>query len=338
MSDTGQADTIAFLAAPGTYGVSGPVQMIATHASFVFLVGDRAYKLKRAVKFPYLDFSTPALREAACIREFRLNKAAAPEIYRGVRHITRESSGELGFDGNGPVADTVVEMARFSQEAILDRIAGRGDLNADLQERLAATIAAFHALAPVARSSSGAEIMAHVVDLNRVALDACGAFTRSGILELDMAMRRQLDRHAAALDFRAREGKVRRCHGDLHLRNICLIDGEPRLFDCLDFSEELATIDVLYDLAFLLMDLWQSGLRREANIIANRYCDFTGECEGWCGPMSRRLAQPRPAKRNGWPRPAPTSTLPVPCFRTRRRGSSPSAASAAAASPRLPRR
>ncbi len=281
MSDTDQSDVIAFLAEPATHGLTEAVDTVSSHASIVFLAGQRAFKLKRAVKLPYLDFSTAAIREAACLKEYRLNQGAAPEIYLGVRRITREASGELAFDGNGPLVDTVLEMTRFSQEAILDRVAARGDLTAGLQDQLAASIAYYHAAAPVRRPTSGRGVMAGVVALNHTALDACGAFSTPDILALEAATRRQLDRHAAVLDARARDGKVRRCHGDLHLRNICLIGGEPRLYDCLDFSEDLATIDVLYDLAFLLMDLWRFGFHREANIIANRYCDLTGECEGY---------------------------------------------------------
>ena len=281
MSDSDQSGVIAFLSSPGAHGVDEPVEMISTHASIVFLAGDRAFKLKRAVKLPYLDFSTVAIREAACLNEYRLNAPAAPEIYRGVRRITREPDGRLVFDGNGPLADTVLEMTRFSQDAILDRIATRGDLSPALEDALAAAIARFHAGAACSAESSGHGLMARVVNLNREALDLCGAFSGADVAALDEATRRQLVRHASLLDQRAHAGKVRRCHGDLHLRNICLIGGEPRLFDCLDFSEDLATIDTLYDLAFLLMDLWRPGLRRAANIIANRYCDLAGEAEGY---------------------------------------------------------
>jgi aminoglycoside phosphotransferase family enzyme/predicted kinase len=282
MSDGDQTDVIAFLSSPVAHGAAAPVETISSHASIVFLAGERAFKLKRAVKLPYLDFSTVTIREAACRNEHRLNAPAAPELYRGVRRITRRPDGALGFDGDGPLVDTVVEMTRFGQDAILDRVAARGDLTPALQTALAETIAEFHAAAAPAQVASGRQAMADVIALNRRALDLCGAFEAAEIEALDDATRRRLDRHAAMLDQRARAGEVRRCHGDLHLRNICLIGGRPRLYDCLDFSERLATVDTLYDLAFLLMDLWRLDLRREANIIANRYCDLAGEIEGFC--------------------------------------------------------
>ena len=275
-----QSAVVAFLAAPETHGTSGTVEVIETHISKVFLAGDRAYKLKRAVKLPYADFSTPEIRLATCHKEFDLNAPAAPGLYLGVRRITRARGGGLEFDGDGPLVDAVVEMVRFAQDALFDRMAAAGQLTPALMEDLAAKIADFHARAPV-MPGGGFDNMNAVLDINAAGFATSDLFSPAEIAALDRACRARLRRHADDLDRRAEQGLIRRCHGDLHLRNICMFRGEPRLFDCIDFSDQIATVDVLYDLAFLLMDLWHRDLGALANRLANRYFDETGTDEGF---------------------------------------------------------
>ncbi|WP_212523397.1 bifunctional aminoglycoside phosphotransferase/ATP-binding protein [Actibacterium sp. MT2.3-13A] len=280
MSPDDQSAVTAFLAAPETHGARGPVEIIETHISKVFLAGDRAYKLKRAVKLPYADFSTPEIRLATCHKEFDLNAPAAPGLYLGVRRITRAAGGGLEFDGPGALVDAVVEMVRFAQDALFDRMAAAGQLTSALMEDLAVTIAGFHARAPV-RPGGGADNMSAVLDINAAGFATSDLFPPAEIAALDRACRVRLGRHAGELDRRAAQGLIRRCHGDLHLRNICLFEGKPRLFDCIDFSDQIATVDVLYDLAFLLMDLWHRDLGALANRVANRYFDEIGTDEGF---------------------------------------------------------
>jgi hypothetical protein len=277
-----QAETVAFLENAASYGASGEaIERVDTHAASVFLIGGRAYKLKRAVRFSYLDFSTVARREAACRAELELNRRTAPELYLGVRAIVRAPNGTLAFDGPGTTLDWVVEMRRFDQELLFDRMAARGELDDRLAESLSAEIARFHAAAPRATDRGGRD------GLERVANGIVGNLAAARD-ELDPARCRTLAerwqtefaRYGDLLDRRARAGKVRRCHGDLHLRNICLLHGRPTLFDALEFSEELATTDVLYDLAFLLMDLEHRALHRFANRVFNEYLDRTGDTAG----------------------------------------------------------
>lgn len=272
-----QSEVIAFLADGTSYGhPDRPVERIRTHISEIFLVGDRSFKLKRAVKLPYLDFSTRELREAACQREVELNRRTAPALYLGVRQISR-MDGRLVFGAEGEPVDSVVEMRRFDQDDLFDRMAERRELIPSLMTATAAIIARFHQEAEPSFAGSGAGAMARVLDINETALSAVGLFDPAKVEQLNAALRESLTNHAALLDERLAAGKVRRCHGDLHLRNICLLDGEPTLFDCLEFSEEMATIDVAYDLAFLLMDLWHRGLPNLANLTMNRYLDATGD-------------------------------------------------------------
>jgi len=276
-----QTDVSAFLAAPETHGIDGAVEVIDTHISRIFLAGNRAYKLKRAVLLPYADFSTPEIRLATCEKEYTLNAPGAPAIYLGVRRITREADATLAFDGRGDLVDAVVEMTRFDQEGLLDRVAEAGGLTADHIADLAHSIEALHARAPVSRETGGAANMAGVLDINLAGFATSRVFSRTEVATLDAKLRCELARHAGWLDRRALAGMVRRCHGDLHLRNICLFDGRPQIFDCIDFNDTLATVDVLYDLAFLLMDLWHRGMDDLTNRLANRYFDETGSEDGF---------------------------------------------------------
>lgn len=274
------SEVLAFLAerlrAPGA---EAP-ETVQTHISILLLGRDRVYKLKRAIRLPYLDFSTPGLRLDACREEVALNRRTAPALYLGVRRITREAGGALAFDGQGELVDAVVEMKRFAEDTLFTRLAQAGRLDRPLLTALARTIAGFHAQAPRAPGGDGAQRILDVLELNEQCPDMAPAFGAAAVDALRAALRKAWARHAPLLDARARAGKVRRCHGDLHLRNLCLLDGQPTLFDCIEFNEAIATIDVLYDLAFLLMDLWQTGLRAEANWVMNRYMDESGDAGG----------------------------------------------------------
>ncbi len=275
-----QSETIQFLSAPAAYGHAGPVDVIETHISFVFLVGARAYKMKRAVHLPYADFSTPAIRLAACEKELTLNRRTTPALYRRVRRITRGADG-LCFDGRGELVDAVVEMVRFDQEGLLDRMAMRGALSAPLISDLSDTIASAHDRAERIDGQGGAANIAGVLDINRAGFAESGVFSDAEISRIDRAFQEALADHANLLDRRADAGAIRRCHGDLHLRNVCLFNGRPRLFDCIDFNDQLATVDLLYDLAFMVMDLWHRRLPDLANLLTNRYLDRTGQEDGF---------------------------------------------------------
>jgi len=278
-----QDEVIAFLRRPESYGLdqSAAVETVETHISIVFLAGDRAYKLKRAVKYPYLDFTTPEARRDACEAELRLNQRTAPQLYLDVRRIGRQADGTLGW-GSDAAVEWVVVMRRFDQEQLLDRVARTGGLTVPLMLDLAAHIAAFHQAAELRPDHGGGAVMAAVAETNLSILRSCHAagFDDAQIDALAKRITEELARCAALLDERRAQGKVRRCHGDLHLRNICLYEGKPVLFDCIEFSEPIASIDVLYDLAFLLMDLLHCGEARFANLVLNRYLDLTGEDDG----------------------------------------------------------
>lgn len=276
-----QQAVTALLRNPATYGETGSVEVIETHISRIFLVGQRAYKMKRAVKLPYVDFSTPRLRLAACEKEVELNSKTAPGLYLGVRRITREADGKLAFDGTGQMVDAAIEMVRFDQSKLLDRMATAGELTPALMTAVARMIVSYHRAAPTIHNGSGSSNLAGVLDINEAGFATSHVFAKAEVTSFAKAFRTTLARHSGLLDRREAAGKVRRCHGDLHLRNICLFDGEPRLFDCIEFNDQIASIDVLYDLAFLLMDLWHRGFPQLANLVMNRYLDEADDEDGF---------------------------------------------------------
>ncbi|CAJ0850628.1 hypothetical protein AMST5_00298 [freshwater sediment metagenome] len=263
-----QAQVIAYLTKR-----LGATKLVKTHISIVLLGASHVYKLKRAVRLPYLDFSTPALRLAMCERELALNSRFAPALYLGVRHVTRESDGSLALDGAGSFVDAVVEMRRFPYGALFDEMARDGRLTKDMIDRLARRVAKAHDAASPDFSHGGADAMRAIVDSMEESLKESPPAPTPEIETHLTLLRETLQAHAALIDARRACGKVRPCHGDLNLRNICLYDGEPTPFDGIEFSDKISTIDVLYDIAFLLMDLWRARLPDLANLAFNRYLD-----------------------------------------------------------------
>jgi aminoglycoside phosphotransferase family enzyme/predicted kinase len=275
MSIDPQEETLRFLTSlDDGDGVS------TTHISHVVLGRSRAFKLKRAVAFPYLDFSTAQKRLAMCEREVALNQRTAKSLYLGAHRITRATNGGLELDGAGELVDAVVEMRRFDDQALLDKLAAADRLTPEIVEALARRIAAFHDQSAIVRSRGGLEAMSRVVDLTEVSLREAPPAPKPALDEHVARLRQLLQGCGPLLDARHSQGKTRHCHGDLTLRNICMFEGAPTPFDCLEFSDELASIDVLYDLAFLLMDLCRVGQRALANLSLNRYLDWRDETDG----------------------------------------------------------
>jgi len=246
------------------------------------LCGRRALKLKRAVRYSYLDFSTLDRRKRACEAEVAVNRRTAPELYKGVIPVTRDPAGRLALGGSGPVVDWLVEMVRFDERLVLDRMAAAGTLDVTLMDDLARAVADLHSGAAHEASFGGFEGIVRVIDGN------AAGFERFGTQMLDPAVCADLTGRARALaarqrerlDRRRRDGFVRRCHGDLHLRNLVHLDGRVTLFDGVEFNDDLSCIDVWYDTAFLLMDLVKRGLELHANANLNRYLARTGDIDG----------------------------------------------------------
>jgi uncharacterized protein len=244
-----------------------PQSRIETHGALVFLTTDRAYKMKRAVRFPYMDFSTVERRREMCEAEIAINKTLAPEIYLGVEPVKDEDQ-----DG-GRAIDWLVVMRRFDDANLFDRMAERGALTPELMAALGARVASFHAgLAPTQDEFGTPEAYRHSIAADVRQMREHGERLLPEISEaLAEAMPRSLEPYLDLVARRRAEGWVRRCHGDLHLRNIVLLHGKPVPFDAIEFSPRIATIDVLYDLSFTLMDLCHRGLQPLANRLLNEW-------------------------------------------------------------------
>jgi aminoglycoside phosphotransferase family enzyme/predicted kinase len=271
MARDDQDEVMRFLADPATHG-GAPVTRIDTHAASVFLAGNRALKVKRAVRFPVLDYSTLAKRKAACAAELEVNHPYAPALYRGTVPITRAADGTLAIGGHGEAVEWAVEMARFDETRTLDHLATRGEIDAALADALGRAVARAHAAASVVADVHFFDELVEIAAQNEAELAASPElFETAEVHRLGKATRAALQRLHPLFLAREQAGLVRRCHGDLHLGNIVLLGGAPVLFDAIEFDPKIATGDVFYDLAFLLMDLIGRGLRPAANIVLNRY-------------------------------------------------------------------
>jgi aminoglycoside phosphotransferase family enzyme/predicted kinase len=274
-----QSDVLAFLADPAAHGLREPIKRIDTHGASVFLAGQDVYKVKRAVRFPFMDFSTLEKRRFACERELAVNRVNAPDLYLGIVPISRDAD-RLKF-GGGDIVEWAVHLRRFDENRTLDRLAEQGSLDKGIVAKLARAAALSHSCAPIAASTGARLALRGQIEETLTSLEAApDIFARESVKNLRNAMSQAFAQNEILLLERGKLGQVRRCHGDLHLRNIALIDGAPVLFDAIEFDESLATCDVLYDFAFLLMDLWTRGLRRQANLLFNRYLWICDDLEG----------------------------------------------------------
>jgi len=269
--DRTQEAVFALLGDASTHG-GGPVRRCDTHASAVFLTPKRAFKVKRAVRFPFLDYSTLDKRKAACAAELAINRRFAPRLYRRLAAITREPDGRLALDGQGEPVEWAVEMERFDENQTLDHIADRGAFDDALPGKLALAVAAMHERAERADPDPWLAALPQYIDQNTAAFRAAGdLFPGHAVDDLERRSLAALERLRPLLTARGRQGLIRRGHGDLHLGNIVLLDGEPVAFDAIEFDPVIASGDVLYDLSFLLMDLVRRDLNLAANGVLNGY-------------------------------------------------------------------
>jgi aminoglycoside phosphotransferase family enzyme/predicted kinase len=262
-----QSDVVAWLRSDAPWGEVPKVE--ETHAAYVFLVGERAFKLKKSVDLGYLDFSTPQKRRNVLERELKLNRRTAHEMYRRVLPIT-EHGGQLALDGQGRAVDFVLEMKRFADGALLSDLADQGKLDVAMVEKLAHHIAAFHAAAEPMTGIDWPRAAARIADENLRDIEDQPATFDPVSLPAHAAHRSRV--HEAARETLTRQSEaVRHCHGDLHLRNAFVEQGRPILFDCIEFDDFYANIPPLYDLAFLIMDLCARGLAEHANRALNAW-------------------------------------------------------------------
>ena len=206
-----QTATLAFLETQATQSRGErDVKTIQTHISEVGLAGALAFKLKRAVRLPYVDFSTVGKRLDACLKELELNRRTAPSLYRAVRRITQQPDGGLTFDGDGKLVDAVVEMARFDESSLFNRLAHQGGISLKLLTELARAIANFHKAAPVSHNRTGATNIASVININQKALQTARILAPRLVSEYIIALNHVFDRNLSLLNKRECVGKIRR--------------------------------------------------------------------------------------------------------------------------------
>lgn len=264
----------AFMGEPDAHGGQPEtVDRIETHISLIFLAGDTAYKIKKPVVFPFLDYSTAQARRRACINEVQLNRRTAPNLYLGVVPITYDKARGLEIGGSGEVVEWAVRMRRFPEGALYSELAAAGHLGHEDYDELARAVHTFHQEA-ARRIEPGRPLaaLAELIAQNDAAFaEYPNLFPPQSVRALRTGLDALLSELTPLLEQRTRGGFVRHCHGDLHLRNVVRIDGHPVLFDAVEFDDAIATVDVMDDLAFLIMDLIARDALQGANVVLNAY-------------------------------------------------------------------
>ncbi|MFN3524364.1 MAG: hypothetical protein ACK4YQ_19130 [Phenylobacterium sp.] len=276
-----QAAVVAALETGRIAGEAAPMRRIDTHMSHLFIGEDQVLKLKRAVTHPFADMSTRAARKAACEEELAVNAALAPGLYDRVVAVTREADGRLVLDGAGEAVDWLVRLKRFADGALFSELADTGGLTEALVTEAVDAVAGYHArLQPHREAGHAVDYLRIVEGLRRTEAEAAAALDLSPASEpLLAAIEHEVRRLTPLIEARRKAGFVRRGHGDLHLRNICLFEGRATPFDALEFDPALATADVLYDIAFLILDLRARGMDALAEAAERRYWAMAAEPE-----------------------------------------------------------
>jgi len=260
------------------------IQLVETHISWVILTGHFVYKIKKPVDLGFLNFSTLAKRKFFCEEEIRLNQRLAPDTYLGVIPITG-SQEQPCWEGEGEVIEYAVKMKQFSQQAQLDRMLNRGELKTFHLDKFADVIADFH------QSIERASMQIEYGDLEHLYRPVKENFVvihkrvnsktlHDKLSELQDWSARNFTRLRSVFEQRKQDGYIRECHGDMHLRNLAWVDDKPLLFDCIEFNPNLRWIDVISEIAFLIMDLHKRGQFQMAQSFLNRYLELTGDYAG----------------------------------------------------------
>lgn len=269
---------------PSAYPVpTDTVELVQTHVSWIFLTDTHAFKLKKPVNFGFLDFSTVELRRFYCFEELRLNRRLCPDIYEAVVEL-RESPGGASFCGSGTIIDYAVMMKRLPADRMLDRVVERGDATLADMESVAAVISNFHAGAGSSEYISSFGAIEQILFNWRENFEQLVPFDATTLPAADLEVIKSWVTTFAELNCdlftrRVEDGFIRECDGDLHLENICLVDGRPYIFDCIEFNERFRFCDTAADIAFLLMDLDFHNRRDLAEAVISSYLAASGDFE-----------------------------------------------------------
>ncbi|MDS3860930.1 AAA family ATPase [Thermosynechococcaceae cyanobacterium BACA0444] len=272
--------------------VQTPIRLLQTHISYVLLTGDYAYKVKKPADFGFLNFSTLERRHFFCQEELRLNQRLCPDLYLQVLGIEQNpdasetSAGAYGWSrGEGRICDYAIQMRQFDQAQLFSHLFAENALTLELMIQLGKQLAQFHAQAAtspdITAFGSPAAVQTIVENSYGLGQGFIGRSQTAAQFEATKAFTDQFfQEHGAWLQERQILGKIRECHGDIHLNNICLFKGLIQIFDCIEFNQEFRNIDVIYDAAFLVMDLQFRGRPDLANTFLNAYLEWSNDYQG----------------------------------------------------------
>lgn len=294
MTNTSLPDLVQQMLQPGFYPhrVREPVQLIQTHISFVLLTGDYTYKIKKPVNFGFLDYSTLEKRLHFCTQELLMNRRTAPEIYLEVLPITQTGDRfKLGSNlqstngGETPVVEYTLKMREFPQDSLFLSLLERGQLTEELMENLGREVAKFHSTTisdDYIRKFGEVSQIRTAIDNNYLISKKYigGPQTQTQYQGTKNYTDSFFTENQKLFNRRIADNKIRECHGDLHLRNIAFWQNKILLFDCIEFNEPFRFVDVMYDVAFTVMDLEARGHQELGNAFLNTYIEQTGDWEG----------------------------------------------------------
>jgi aminoglycoside phosphotransferase family enzyme/predicted kinase len=257
------------------------LDIVQTHISFIFIAGDEVYKVKKAIDFGFLDFTTLEKRKFYCAEELRLNRRLAPETYLGVETVTEDAAGGLALNGTGRIVEYAVRMKKLPQERMLGRLLAEGKCDSSVIDAVAAKLADFHR-----RAETGGRIDAlggvetirlnHEENFAQTAAYVAVTIPRSRYNFIRAYDRGFLKRHEPLFRSRVAEHRIRDGHGDLHLEHIC-VDNGITIFDCIEFNERFRFGDVAAEVAFLAMDLDYNGYGTWAETFVEAYVRHAGD-------------------------------------------------------------
>ena len=279
-----QTDVIKALSSPETYGKNiKKVTIRRSHIALIFFAGDYVYKLKRAVMYPGVDFSTPEKRKLACIAEMKRSTIYAPHLIVGVKPIRRQKNGKIKIGGAiGEEIDSVIVEKRLPNKAILSFLLPSESFSRFEAMNLAEHLADLHAKAKIFHTKWSIDTIQNII-LENESILACfpSAINLNALNSLTQKSLEILKKNESLIKFRQKSGHVRKCHGDLLLSNIAYDKGKFLFFSPIEYNDTLDCIDTLYDLSFLTMDLEAKGLRNLSNILFNHYMAFMNDIDGY---------------------------------------------------------
>ncbi len=260
------------------------IELIETHISWVILTGDFAYKIKKPVNFGFLDFSTLNKRQHYCEQELRLNRRLAPTIYLDVVSICGTKTNPV-IKKNGHAFEYAVKMRQFPQAAQLDHMLTAGKIGMNHMDVIARMVANFHHTAEISNESteygSNALIYQPVEEnFQQIHPHVTTADYTKKLNALDQWCQAEFIKLESVFQQRKQCGFIRECHGDMHLRNMLWLNKQAIAFDCIEFNEKLRRIDVISEIAFLIMDLQHRHQAQLANRFLNSYLEVTGDYAG----------------------------------------------------------